>query len=87
MTGNITIKISENGIGIDADLHDIDLIDKYELMHALSIALGLDHRELEVYCAAEVTGVLCDAATATEVNTDVELSALVAGGEVSADEG
>ena len=87
MTGNITIKISENGIGIDANLQDIDLIDKYELLHAMTIALGLDRRELEVYCAAEITGVLSGAATATEVSTDVELDALVHGEEVAGNEG
>lgn len=86
MTGNITINISERGIGIDADLQNVDLIDKYELLHAMTIGLGMSRREIEVYCAAEVAGVLCDAMV-RKVSTDVELSALVTGGEVPGDEG
>lgn len=85
MTGNITIEISESGIGIDADLHNVDLIDKYELLHAMTIGLGMSRRETEVYCAAEMSGVLCDV-MAREVSTDVELDALVNGEEVSGNE-
>lgn len=83
MKGTITIKVTENGYGIDTDLEEISFQDKVECMHSLSVVLEMDEHEMLMYFIAERSGVLKDAGNITHCESTEELEQRLQGGIAS----
>ena len=47
MRGKVTIEASDHGYGIDCELDDVSILDKFELMHALATVITVDADELK----------------------------------------
>lgn len=73
MTGEIKIKVTPIGIGVDASIQELGPMDKFELMHALSIVLKMDRADLEFFHHLEQLGILRAAEQVKACGTPEEL--------------
>ena len=60
MKGKITIEASDHSYGIDCNLDDVSMLDKFELMHALATVIHMDDEEMHLYLIAEKLGIMED---------------------------
>ena len=79
MKGKITIEASDHSYGIDCNLDDVSMLDKFELMHALATMIQMDDEEMHLYMIAERTGILKDAETQTKCMTAEQVQSLLKG--------
>lgn len=79
MKGKVTIEISDHGYGIDCELDDVSILDKFELMHSLAIAIQMDDEEMRLYMLAETLGIMKDAESQTKCMTTEQLQSLLKG--------
>ena len=79
MKGKITIEASDHGYGINCDLDDVGVLDKFELMHTLATVLQMDDEEMHLYLMAEELGILKDAETQTMCMTTEQVQSLLKG--------
>ena len=79
MKGFVNIKVSEHGFGVDCDLDDVSLQNKFELMHSLATALEMDAHEMFMYTRAEQMGVMDEAESVTHCESEEELQAMLDG--------
>lgn len=79
MKGEMTIKATEHGVGIDMDFEDISPIDKFELLHSIAVGLRMSPSEVIMYCQLERIGVFTEAASVTYCEDDAQLYAMLQG--------
>lgn len=79
MKGKITIEASDHGYGIDCNLDDVSILDKFELMHSLATVLQMDDTDMHLYMIAERTGILKDTETQTKCMTAEQVQSLLKG--------
>ena len=79
MKGEMTIKATEFGVGIEMDLTDASPIDKFELLHSMAIGLQMSRDEMIMYCQLERIGVFTEAERVTHCEDDVQLDAMLQG--------
>ena len=79
MKGEMTIKATEHGFGIDMDFSDVSPIDKFELLHSVATGLQMSRGELIMYCQLERIGVFAEAESITYCEDDEHLHALLRG--------
>ena len=79
MKGKIIIEASDHGYGIDCNLDDVSILDKFELMHSLATVLQMDDTDMHLYMIAERTGILKDAETQTKCMTAEQLQSMLRG--------
>lgn len=79
MKGKITIEASDHGYGIDCELDDASILDKFELMHALATVLRMDDVEMHLYLIAEKLGIMKDAESQTKCMTTEQLQSMLRG--------
>ena len=83
MKGEMTVKATEHGYGIDMDFDDVSIADKFELMHSVSVALQMDKFDMILYCHLELGGVLSDATKTTQCEDDEQLERMLQGKPMS----
>lgn len=79
MKGEMTIKATEHGFGIDMDFSDVGPLDRFELLHSVATGLQMNKEDLRLYCQLELSGVLADAECVTPCEDDVQLDQLLQG--------
>lgn len=79
MKGKVTIEATDHGYGIDCNLDDVSILDKFELMHSLSTVLQMDDTDMHLYLIAEKLGILKDAETQTQCMTTEQLQSMLRG--------
>ena len=79
MKGKITIEVTDHGYGIDCDLDDVSMLDKFELMHSLATVLQMDDADIYMYTIAEKLGIMRDAETQTQCMTTEQLQSMLRG--------
>lgn len=79
MKGEMTIKATEHGFGIDMDFEDVSTIDKFELLHSVTIGLQMSRDEMIMYCQLERIGVFTKAESVTHCEDDAQLDAMLKG--------
>lgn len=79
MRGKVTIEISDHGHGIDCELDDVSILDKFELMHSLATVLHMDDVEMHLYMIAEKLGIMQDAERITKCMTTEQLQSMLRG--------
>ena len=79
MKGKITIEAGDHGCGIDCNLDDVSILDKFELMHSLSTVLQMDDTDMHLYLIAEKLGILKDTETQTMCTTAEQLQSMLRG--------
>ena len=79
MKGEMTIKVTEHGFGIDMDLSDVSPINKFELLHSVTIGLQMSRDEMIMYCQLERIGVFTKAESVTYCEDDAQLDAMLKG--------
>ena len=79
MRGKVTIEASDLGYGIDCELDDVSILDKFELMHALATVIQMDDQEMHLYLIAEKLGIMKDAESQTKCMTTEQLQSLLKG--------
>lgn len=79
MKGKITIEASDHGYGLECELDDVDILDKFELLHSLATVLHMDDEEMRLYMLAEVLGIMKEAESQTQCMTTEQLQSLLKG--------
>ena len=79
MRGKVTIEASDHGYGIDCELDDVSILDKFELMHALATVIQMDDDEIHMYLIAEKLGIMKDAESQTRCTTTEQVQSLLKG--------
>ena len=79
MKGKITIEASDHGLGISCHMNDVSILNKFELMHSLAVALRMNDTDIYMYTIAEKLGILRDAETQTQCTTDEQLQSMLRG--------
>lgn len=79
MKGRINIEASDHGYGIDCELDDVSILDKFEIMHALATVLHMDDKEMHLYLIAEKFGIMKDAESQTKCMTLEQLQSMLRG--------
>ena len=79
MKGEMTIKATEHGFGIDMDFSDVSPIDKFELLHSVATGLQMSRGEMLMYCQLERIGVFAEAESVTHCEDDAQLDAMLQG--------
>lgn len=79
MKGEMTIKATEHGFGIDMDFSDVSPIDKFELLHSVATGLQMSRTEVIMYCQLERIGVFAEAESVTHCEDDAQLDAMLQG--------
>lgn len=79
MTGEMTIQVTKYGYGIDADLDDVSMADKLELLHAVATTMGLTQSEITLFCQLERVGVFANAQTVHSCEDDAQLERMLKG--------
>ena len=79
MKGTITIEASDHGYGIDCELDDVSILDKFELMHALATVIQMDDQEMHLYLIAEKLGIMKDSESQTKCMTTEQVQSLLKG--------
>lgn len=79
MKGKITIEASDHGYGIDCELDDVSILDKFELMHALATVIQMDNEEMHLYLIAEKLGIMKDAESQTKCMNTEQLQSMLRG--------
>ena len=79
MKGKITIEATDHGYGIDCDLDEVSMLDKFELMHSLSTALQMDGTDMYLYMIAEKLGIMRNAEIQTKCTTAEQLQSMLRG--------
>lgn len=79
MKGKIVIESSGNGYAIDIDVSDVSVLDKFELMHAMSTALDMDEQDMHMYILAETLGVMRNSENVTKCMNSDQLKSMLRG--------
>ena len=79
MRGIVTIEASDHGYGIDCELDDVSILDKFELMHALATVIQMDDEEMHLYLIAEKLGIMKNAESQTKCMTTEQLQSMLRG--------
>ena len=79
MKGEMTIKATEHGFGIDMDFSDVSPIDKFELLHSVATGLQMSRSDMIMYCQLERIGVFAEAESVTHCEDDAQLDAMLQG--------
>lgn len=79
MRGKVTIEASDHGYGIDCELDDVSILDKFELMHALATVIQMDDEEMHLYLIAEKLGIMKDSESQTKCMTAEQVQSLLKG--------
>lgn len=79
MKGKITIEASDHGYGIDCELDDVSILDKFELMHTLATVIQMDDEDMHLYLIAEKLGIMKDAESQTQCMTTEQLQSMLRG--------
>lgn len=79
MKGEMTIKATEHGFGIDMDFSEVSNIDKFELLHSVATGLQMNRAEMRLFCHLELSGVLRDAELVTHCEDDVQMDRMLQG--------
>lgn len=79
MRGKVTIEASDHGYGVDCELDDVSLLDKFELMHTLATVLQMDNEEVHLYLIAEKLGIMKYAERQTKCMTTEQLQSMLRG--------
>lgn len=79
MKGKVTIEATNYGYGIDCNLEDVGILDKFMLMHSLSTVLHMDDTDIHLYLIAERAGILKDSETQTMCATTEQLQSMLKG--------
>lgn len=79
MRGKVTIEASDYGYGIDCELDDVSILDKFEIMHALASALQMDDEEMHLYLIAEKLGIMKDVDSQTKCMNTEQLQSMLRG--------
>ena len=79
MKGKITIEASDHGYGINCELDDVSILDKFELMHALATVIQMDDQEMHLYLIAEKLGIMKDSESQTKCMTTKQVQSLLKG--------
>ena len=79
MRGKVTIEASDHGYGIDCELDDVSILDKFELMHALATVIQMDDQEMHLYLIAEKLGIMKDSESQTKCMTTEQVQSLLKG--------
>lgn len=79
MKGKIIIESSDNGYAIDINVGDVSVLDKLELMHAMSTALDMDEQDMHMYMIAEALGVMRNHENVTKCMDSDQLKAMLRG--------
>lgn len=73
MKGKLTIEFCDHGFAIDFDADQVQLEDKFELLHATARALDMSHLEMFLYGQLEQAGVFDEASKVQGCETNEEL--------------
>ena len=84
MKGEMHIKVTEHGFGIDMDFEDVGPVDKFELLHSVATGLQMSRSEVITYCQLERIGVFAKAESVTHCEDDAQLDAMLQGAGVGA---
>ena len=79
MTGKITIEATEHGYGFDCALDDMSVLDKLELMHALSVVLNCTKEDMHLFFMAEQLGIMREVETTMRCMTNDQLQSMLRG--------
>lgn len=79
MRGKVTIEASDHGYGIDCELDDVSILDKFELMHSLATVIQMDDQEMHLYLIAEKLGIMKDSESQTKCMTTEQVQSLLKG--------
>ena len=79
MKGKVTMRVSPNGVAVETELSEVNIVGKFEMMHALSVALQMDRLDLKMFCDMECARVFADAEQVTECETTEELDTMLQG--------
>lgn len=79
MKGKVTIEASDYGYGIDCDLEDISIQDKFKLMHSLATVLRMNDIDMHLYLMVEKLGIMKDAETQIQCMTADQLQSMLRG--------
>lgn len=79
MRGKLTIEASDHGYGVDCELDDVSILDKFEFLHAVSAVLQMDEEEMHLYLIAEKLGIMRDAESSTKCFSTEQLQCLLKG--------
>ena len=79
MKGEMIIKATEFGVGIDMDLIDVSPIDKFEMLHSVATGLQISRDEMAMFCQLERMGVFAEAEVVTHCEDDAQLDAMLKG--------
>ena len=79
MKGEMTIKATEHGFGIEMDLSEVSPSDKFELLHSVAIGLQMSRKEMMMYCQLERIGVFTKAESVVQCEDDAQLDAMLQG--------
>lgn len=77
MKGEMTIKATEHGFGIDMDLENISPVDKFELLHSVATGLQMDKVDMMMFCHLERMGVFTAAETVTHCEDDAQMERML----------
>ena len=80
MVGEMTVKATEHGFGIDMDFENVTDLDKFELLHSVATGLHMSRDEMIMYCQLERIGVFSKAETVTQCEDDAQLEYMLQGG-------
>lgn len=79
MKGRIIIEVSDYGHGIDCELDDVGILDKFELLHSLATVLHMNDEEMRLYMLAETLGIMKDVENQTNCMTTEQLQSMLRG--------
>lgn len=79
MKGEMIIKATEHGYGIDMDLEQVSTADKFELLHSVAVGLGMSKFDMFLFNRLEASGVLDEATCTKHCEDDAELDRMLQG--------
>lgn len=79
MTGEMTIKATTHGYGIDADFENVSIKDKMELLHTVATTMKMAKSEILLFCELEHMGVFADAQTEHPCEDDAQMERMLQG--------
>ena len=77
MTGELKVRATARGYAIEVDLHDVSMIDKFELMSAIATGIGMDAVDLDMFLSLQRLGVFDAAKQVTHCDTAEELDRML----------
>ena len=84
MTGELRIRATDKGYGVDVDFSGMSMLDKFELMSAVATGIEMNKFEIQMFGDLTMMGVFDAAKQVTHCDTEEELDRMLTEGAVNA---